>query len=167
MDCLLDYIGIKICGDEAPESGTFINSLPGISLESIDKIANEDQVTYAQVWKDVQTEAAIRFENDFISEVTRCFQLNAYCDYEDLICDNKARLVNPWRFLLGNQLMLFRIYSTRLNRFTTIDLEQAKELRDHYQVEYERSLEQAVKLIDTGDCCLECGGNPMTVTWLP
>lgn len=167
MDCLKDYIGIKVCGDEQPESGVFINSLPGISLESIDKIANEDQITYKGVWSDVQEEAAVRFEMDFITEVTRCYKLNAYCDYEDLICNNKQRLLNPWRYLLGNQLMQFRIYSTRLNRFTTVDLDSAKELLNFYQVEYEKALQSAVKLIDTGDCCMDCGGNPEVVTWLP
>lgn len=167
MDCLKDYIGIKVCGDETPGSGLFINSLPGISLESIDKIANEDQITYAGVWSDVQDEAAVRFEMDFITEVNKCYQLNAYCDYEDLICNNKARLLNPWRYLLGNQLMQFRLYSTRLNRFTTVDLESAEKLLNFYQVEYEKALASAVKLIDTGDCCLQCGGNPEVVTWLP
>jgi hypothetical protein len=167
MDCLKDYIGIKVCGDEQPESGVFINSLPGISLESIDKIANEDQVTYAGVWSDVQDEAAVRFEMDFITQITRCFKLHAYCDYEDLICANKQKLLNPWRYLLGNQLMQFRLYTPRLNRFTTIDLDQAKQLLNFYQVEYEKALESAVKLVNTGDCCLECGGNPEYVTWLP
>lgn len=167
MDCLNDYIGIKVCGDETPESGIFINSLPGISLESIDKVANEDQITYLGLWADVQAEAAARFELDFTTEVTKCFKLNAYCDYEDLICENKEKLINPWRYLLGNQLMLFRIYSSRLNRFTTVDLDQARELRDYYQVEYEKAIQQAVQLVELGDCCLECAGNPEYVVWLP
>lgn len=167
MTCLEDYIGIKVCGDESPASGVFINSLPGISLESIDKTANEDQITYLGLWADVQAEAAARFELDFTSEVTKCFKLNVYCDYEELICANKEKLLNPWRYLLGNQLMLFRIYSSRLNRFTTVDLDQARELRDHYQVEYEKALTQAVQLVELGDCCLECGGNPESVIWLP
>lgn len=168
MDCLNGYTGIRICGDEILPAGGFINSLPGISLESIDKIANEDQITYAGVWNDVQAEAAARFEIDFISEVTKCYKLNAYCDYEGLICNNKTRLINAWRYLLGNQLMIYRIYTTRLNRFTTVDLESAKELRDFYAVEYEAALKQAAQIIDISDCdCSDCTGDIQYVTWLP
>lgn len=167
MDCLTGYIGIKICGNESSASGLFINSLPGISLESIDKIATEDQVTYAGVWRDVQAEAQARFYVDVITEITKCYQLQPYCDYEEIICSNKLKLANAWRFLLGNQIMLFRLYTSRLNRFTTVDLKRAEELLVFYQVEYESSLTQAVKLIDVSSCCLDCGGNPSTVTWFP
>lgn len=167
MECLINYIGIRGCGIVEPGSGQYINTLPGISLESIDKIADSEQVTYAGVWNDVQTEAANRFYMDFANEVSKCFQLSPYCDYEAMICANKSRLLKAWKYLLGNQLMLERTYSTRLNRFTTVDIEKAGQLRDHYQVEYEAALAQAARLVDTSECCLECGGNPETVTWLP
>lgn len=167
MDCLTGYIGLKVCGTETSESGLFINSLPGISFESVEKIADSEQISYAGVWRDVQAEAQARFFVDVIDEISKCYQITPYCDYEEIICGNKHILGNAWRYLLGNQLMLFRIYTSRLNRFTTVDLEQAKELRDMYQVEYERSLAQAVKLINVSSCCLECGGNPETVTWFP
>lgn len=167
MECLIDYIGIKGCSTNLPASGLYINSLPGISLESMDKIADEEQITYLGMWGDVQSEAAIRFYTDFIEELNKCYQLSAYCDYEEIICNNKMRLVNAWRFLLGNQLMLFTLFSPRLNRFTTVGLEDAEKLRDHYQVEYEKSLAQAVKIVDVSSCELCCGGNPETVVWLP
>lgn len=167
MDCLTGYIGLKVCGDETSASGMFINSLPGISLESIDKIAESEQVTYAGVWADVQAEAAVRFYVDVVTEITKCYSITPYCDYEDIICDNKLKLAVAWRYLLGNQLMIFRLYTTRLNRFTTVDLEQAAQLRDFYQVEYEKALSQAVQIIDVSSCELCCGGNPEYVTWLP
>lgn len=169
ITCLIGYIGFQACGGiyEAPASGLYINSLPGISLESIDKIADSEQVTYLGVWGDAQTEAAIRFKTDFIAEVTKCYKITRECDYEQFVCDNIDTLVNAWRYLLGNQLMIFRIYSSRLNRFTTIDLDQAKELRDYYEGEYLKALSQAVKFIDFSTCCMQCGGNPETVYHLP
>lgn len=167
--CLIDYIGFQACGGvyESPLSGLYINSLPGISLESIDKIADSEQVTYMGVWDDAQKEAGVRFKIDFITEVTKCYKITRSCDYEDFICENLELLANAWRYLLGNQLMIYRLYSTRLNRFTTIDLDQAKELMAFYQVEYEKALSQAVKLIDFSTCCMQCGGNPETVYYLP
>jgi len=169
LDCLIGYIGLTNCVGvyEAPESGLYINSLPGISLESIDKIADSEQITYVGVWSDAQTEAAARFRIDVIAEITKCHKIEPECDYDELICTNKETLVNAWRYLLGNQLMIFRLYTTRLNRFTTIDKEAAKELRDFYQVEYEKALSQAVKLMDVTACELCCGGNPEVVPWLP
>lgn len=167
MDCLIGYIGIKVCGTETSESGLFINSLPGISLESIDKIATEDQATYLGVWRDVQAEASARFYIDVVSELSKCYSLNPYCDYENIICTNKLKLANAWRYLLGNQVMIFRLYTTRLNKFTTVDLKQAEELRDFYQLEYEKALAQSALVIDVSSCELCCGGNPETVYTFP
>lgn len=167
MDCLIDYIGLKICGDESSASGLFINSLPGISLESIDNIANADQITFAGVWRDVQIEAASRFFVDFINEVTKCYTLQPYCDYEAIICDNKARLAVAWKYLLGSQIMQFRLYTTRLNRFTTVDLKDADKLNAMYTFEYEKALALAARIVDVSSCQACCSGNPETVTWLP
>lgn len=168
MYCLENYIGLKVCGNETSDSGQFINSLPGVSLESIDKIAEPEQITYRGVWNDVQTEAWSRFYVDVINELSKCYSLQPYCDYENLICENKAKLITAWKYLLGNQLMLFRLYSPRLNRFTTIDLKKAAELRDYYQVEYEQALTLAAKIMNVSSCeCMKCGGNPETVYILP
>lgn len=168
MDCFIDYIGFINCGTEESPSGMYINTLPGISLESIDKIANSEQVTYAAVWNDAQKEASVRFITDFKIELNKCYTLSHKCDYEDMACDNIDNLIVAWRYLLGNQLMLYRINSTRLNRFTTVDKKQAQELADYYQIEYEKSLQLAMKLIDVSSCCeKECKNNPQRVWQLP
>ncbi len=62
------------CGNAAPESGLYINSLPGISLESIDKLAKAEQSTYVQVWQDVQTRALQKFEHSAISEFAKRYR---------------------------------------------------------------------------------------------
>ena len=63
MKALIDYIGVMGCGTEVPASGIYINQLPGITLKGIDSIANSEQVTWLNVWADVQKRAARRFEN--------------------------------------------------------------------------------------------------------
>lgn len=168
MNCLTDYIGIKGCNnDTPPESALFINSLPGISLESMDRIATADQITYMGVWSDVQDEAYAVFEIDFFESMMKCYKVQPYCDYTVLICNNKKLLAVAWRYLLGAQLMQFRLYTSRLNFFTTVAKEDAQELLGIYQGKYEEALAKAMLLIDVSSCCLECGGNPETVTWLP
>lgn len=167
IDCLIDFVGLIYCDGDASVSGQYVNSLPGMRVERIDMIADDEQITYLGVWVDVQEAASARFYSDVIEKLSECYQLNPYCDYEDLICQNKLKLVNAWKYLLGNQLMLENIYSNRINRYT-VSKEDAKELLNLYQIEYEKSLAQAVKQMNVESCELCCsGGNPEKVSWLP
>lgn len=170
MQCFIDHIGLFYCAGgiyDAPASGIYLNSLPGISIENIDKIADSEQITYKGVWDDVQMFALAQFRLDVISEIGKCFKLNRDCDYNEMICDNIDELTLAWKYMLGVSLLIFRLNSDRVNRWTTIQREEAKELRDFYQVEYEKALKQGVLLMDTDTCCLECSPNPSVVTWLP
>ncbi len=169
MQCFTDYIGLSLCGGvyDAPASGIYINSLPGLSLESIDKVADQEQINYMGVWEDVQTNALQQFRLDIIAEINKCYKVNCDCDYDVLICENIEVLTQAWKFLLGVWLLIFRINSNRLNRFTTVDITQAKELLNFYQVEYEKYLKSSVQCMDISSCEMCCGSNPQIVTWLP
>lgn len=61
MECLRDYIGVLGCGAVTPTSGKYINGLPGISLESIQALANDEQKTFIGVWNEVQERALAKF----------------------------------------------------------------------------------------------------------
>lgn len=348
MHCFYDYIGIKGYGSTEPLSGLYINQLPGITLESIDKSAEKEQINFAGVWKDVQTRAWMRFEKDFrralrnrfrlsalkatasikplINEdeiivaaekyrgividlnnvlyqsffddpshdnefffdqtfdrskgsflslyvdkigitlkentgslvlkifdvsgqvldsftkanalagynefvVTKkyfthrifvavdasaidlfeatlpkedaynCYQslvaifpdcqpqvlgaeadkatpgkltknvntflnvtYSAVCDYSAIICNNRPEFTDVWMYLLANELMLERLYTSRMNRYTTIDKESAGELKDYFSVEYEKALKETIDALEISreDCCIEC--NPLITT---
>jgi len=169
MQCFIDYIGLSLCAGayEVPASGIYISSLPGLNLESIDKVATQEQVNYTGVWADVQTNALPDFRVDVMAEIRKCYELNCDCDYDALICENLETLTQAWKYKLGVWVLQFRINSNRLNRFTTIDIPQAKELLVHYQVEYEKMLSNSVLCMDVTSCELCCGGNPSVITWLP
>jgi len=169
MVCFLDYIGLSLCAGayESPASGIYINSLPGLSMESMDKIADQEQINYIGVWADVQTNALPDFRVDVMGEMRKCYDLNCDCDYDALICENLEVLTQAWKYKLGVWVLTFRINSNRLNRFTTIDIPQAKELLAHYQVEYEKMLSSSVLCMDITSCELCCNNNPSVVTWLP
>ena len=171
MTCFIDHIGLNYCNGvgvyDVPTSGIYLNSLPGISIESIDKIANAEQATYLGVWEDIQAFAAAQFKMDLIAEISKCYEISKGCDYEEMICENVDELTLAWKYLLGVSMMIFRINSDRVTRWTTIGKEEAVELRNFYQLEYEKALKQGVLLMNTDSCCLECGGNPNVVTWLP
>lgn len=80
MSCLLDYIGIYGCGSSDPESGLFVNELPGISLTSIDKIANSEQETYAGVWGDVQKRALRKLNADVVALFGKRYRIKTITD---------------------------------------------------------------------------------------
>ena len=71
MNCLTDYIGLSGCGASSPASGLFINSLPGISLKSVEQLADAEQKTYIGVWNDVQLRATKRLEMMLNAELSK------------------------------------------------------------------------------------------------
>lgn len=73
-ECLRDFIGLPGCTEE-PESGLNITDQPGISLLSIDKIADSEKQTYKAVWESVQTRAIHRLNSDLIAYFSKRFQL--------------------------------------------------------------------------------------------
>ncbi len=75
LSCYVDYIGVEGCDETTPDSGLFINQLPGIELKMIDKIADEQQVDFSGVWDDVQARAIRRFKTDINAEFKKMYKL--------------------------------------------------------------------------------------------
>lgn len=157
MECLRDYIGLKGCEETIPSSGLFINSLPGINLKSIDKIADHEQISFKGVWKDIQDRTLAKFNSE-----VQAAMLNKYrivncgdCTVEAIVCDQKEKFNTTLWYMLGVELMAERIYSDRLNRYTTIDLQKAKDLRVEFEVEAQRLMSLAIDSLDCSEC-IEC-----------
>lgn len=68
LNCLKDYIGVQGCTTTTPDSGIFINQLPGIELEMIDSLADEQQVDFNGVYDDIQERAVRRLKTDVNAE---------------------------------------------------------------------------------------------------
>lgn len=75
LSCLIDHIGIEGCGGEVPVSNLYINRLPGIELEAIEKIATQDQENFAGVWSDIQDRSVRRFRNEIVKEFKKRYKL--------------------------------------------------------------------------------------------
>lgn len=84
MNCLIDTIGLTGCGTSTPASGLYINSLPGINLEAIEKIADSDQKTYVNVWSDIQVRAAKKFGVDVVALFNKRFNIKTISSSLDL-----------------------------------------------------------------------------------
>lgn len=85
MYCLENWIGVLGCEAEESLSGIYVNSLPGVSLESIDKIADADQVTFKGVWNDIQIRAIRRFENDVVETFKKRYRIKKVAETIDLL----------------------------------------------------------------------------------
>lgn len=77
MNCLIDFIGLAGCGEPTPASGLFVNSLPGISLKSIEQLADAEQHTYAGVWDDVQLRATKRLQLMLVAALSKNFKVKS------------------------------------------------------------------------------------------
>lgn len=95
------------------------------------------------------------------------------CTYNNVVCNNKRYFATAFRLVLASELMSEILYSSRLNRWTTVDKQKAASLRREYEVQYrggvmtdssgkeiaqyEGELDRACYSIDLdlSDCCLQ------------
>lgn len=82
------------------------------------------------------------------------------CNWDAIACQNKTIFARAYWYLLGIELLTEQLYSTKLNQFTTVNLQRANELRTEFQVEYMKALDQVAGGFKLNcDCCIECSGS--------
>ncbi len=74
---MIDYVGLKNCNLPVPESGIYVNSLPGMTTEMVDKIASSEQINFVGVWKDIQDRAYLRLKNDVVNNMFQYVKFNS------------------------------------------------------------------------------------------
>lgn len=80
------------------------------------------------------------------------------CSISDFICQNKKILQQPYWYQLGNQMLLFKLGSPKLNYFTSTNLENTNTLREEFLSQYRSSIKRVVDAIPlTGESlCFNC-----------
>jgi hypothetical protein len=163
MDCLRGYIGIQGCGapdpstEESAFSGLYINQLPGVNLEVIESIADDEQENFLGVWADVELRGIKKFALAVKAELNKCYRITDSTIVTCLACEAKDTFAVALWYFLGTELMIERTSSTRLNRFTTIDLDQAEKLKAEFYAEFTTALKDAVGSINPCDTdCMDC-----------
>jgi hypothetical protein len=84
LNCLVDHIGIEGCSQGVPVSGLYINRLPGIELEALEKIATQDQENFSGVWDDIQERGTRRFRNEAIKMFKKRYKLKTLTQSVDV-----------------------------------------------------------------------------------
>src|SRR3990167_9621806 len=89
MNCMINTVGIRGCGiDTAPLFPLYINSLAGVSMKIMDKIADEETKTFKGVWDELNERAANRFEhevNKIQGEMYKLCKLSEVVDFGKLL----------------------------------------------------------------------------------
>jgi hypothetical protein len=82
---------------------------------------------------------------------------NLQCSYDALVGNMRQPLAVAWWYLLGAELMAERIYTDRINRYTTIDLNKAKDLREEFKRAFIDELQSVADGLDLStDSCIAC-----------
>jgi len=84
LNCLKSHIGVEGCTVTTPNSGLFINQLPGIELEMIDKLADEQQVDFNGVFDDIEERAVRRLKTDVNAEFKKHYKIKNITQSIDL-----------------------------------------------------------------------------------
>ena len=156
---LKGYIGLLSNGTTVAQSGLYVDALPDISVQGIERIIS-NEATAEETWERIEDRALLKFRTLFIGEVNKCHKLNKIDVCECLITENKEVLATALWYLLGAEVMLTRTYSSRINA-ATIDRSKNKELRDYFESQFKKELETAVASIDihasecVEDTCVE------------
>jgi hypothetical protein len=175
MTCLENIIGIIGCGAPTDDANLlFINQLPGVSISNIDALADgSDQQTFLEVWADVKLRAMKKFEIQVKAAINKCYRITDKEIINCLVCANSELFAVALWYLMGTEMMIERTSTDTLNRWTTVDLDKAEQLKAEFFSEYDSALKDAVDSMDMtiGDCltdeCVECNDDVKFVTQLP
>ncbi len=185
MICFNNRIGIKGCGAPATAASApgvtpvvealpilFINQLPGVTLEKISSLADDEQETFLGVWNDIVLRTMKKFIVLVKAKLNQCYKLTDDTVVTCLLCEKKSLFDVALWYLHGTELMIEITSTDELNRFTTIDFDKAERLKEEFFSEFQAALNDAVQGInpEDSDCvtsCVECHDAIKWVTQLP
>jgi hypothetical protein len=150
---LYGYIGFSSKLSEV-ESGLYLDSLPDISINLLDKLTDIEEGDISVLWTKIEDRAIKKFRTLFINAVNKCYKINDIPICECLIESNFETFGIALWYLLGSEMMFERINSNRINKFTTIDKAKARELQQAFIDTFQDELTVAVNSIDVNnnDC---------------
>lgn len=94
--------------------------------------------------------------------------LGLQCAFDVLVCNYRQNLALAWWYLLGSELMKERLYTDRVNRYTTVDLDKARSLAPLLRADFMNELQTFCESVDLQrDWCIDCDGIVKQVEALP
>jgi len=146
LDELIGYIGLQSGGSVEAESGLYIDALPDINLDIIERITTNEGSS-EETWSRIEKRALLKFRTFFINEINKCHKIHAIDVCECLIVSNKEVLATALWYIMGAEVMITRKESSRINA-ATIDRSKNNDLRAYFEDQFKKELEVAVNSID-------------------
>lgn len=141
-ESLKGYIGLSAGIGVEAESGLYVDALPDISIEHIDKlITNEGSVE--RLWDEIENRSILKLRTFFMMEVNKCHKVADRDKIECLMDENKHLLATTLWYMIGAEVMQQRLYSGRINS-ATVDRSKAREIRQEFEETWKRELTVAV-----------------------
>lgn len=160
FDCLVGFIGLSNNVSGEVPSGLYADALPDISEAQIEKLVDGEK-DIKELWQEIERRAILKFRTFFIRAVNESHKISDKNKCECLICEHKDLLATSLWYLLGEEIMIQRSNSSRLNTYTTIDKAKAKDMRVEFHDAFVRELETAVHGIDIhASSCFTCNNQP-------
>lgn len=78
------------------------------------------------------------------------------CSIDSYLCDNADLFKDSWRYLLGSELLRYKLASPNLSYFAQYNLEQTKLIADSYYEDYRTTLETALMHAPKDGWCFGC-----------
>jgi len=157
LECLKGLIGLS-AQVATCDSGLYVVDLPGISLSNIEKIADRksgEDVDPSVVFEQCERRALLSFRNAFIASMCDCWSIDLDIA-ECLLCEYKSRLATALWWFVGYEILVERVSSDRLNRYTTMDRKKASELSAVFLERAETELKNLVRGLDPNkSSCVE------------
>jgi len=146
MEFLKGFIGLTpSSGIEAP-SGLYVDSLPGISSEAVSRVCDDGE-NGESLWAKIEWRSLLKFRTLFTAEVNRTHKIHNQEICECLIQQNKVLLATALWYLLGAEVMVERMTSSRVN-VATINKNTPKEIKEMFEDQFKKELSEAVLNID-------------------
>ncbi len=118
-------------------------------MKRLDKIADEETITFLGIWDEIQNRGIRRFVSRVKAGYKELFGVCSLSD--DWFCTNRQALALPLLYFLGAEIMIETLFSDRINRYTTIDREKAKELRQEFDNSFVDELKSSLEIINAGE----------------
>lgn len=105
ITCLTNYIGIRdVSGYDDPVSGDFINDLPGITTNSFNEIAEDEEYNLARTWTEIEKRAISGIEADINIALKKYFKNYSFVGntitglYDDNVAITQSNVLSGWLF---------------------------------------------------------------------
>lgn len=150
-NCFIGIVGMRELDADAIY---WVNDISGVTSDLCIELQTSDNSDFTDFWQMIKNRSYLKLLSDFTISFYQKYAV--YCrDRADIqtilpsiICQYKVIFGHCFLNLVGMELLLEKIYSNRINFFTTHNIERTKELAGFYKDAYETMFKNAMVAVE-------------------